>query len=245
VEFVELVASTLALTHPDRVTVTIAHEGPFAVVTVADTGVGIAPEMLPHVFDMFMQADAGGRSRSGLGIGLTLARKLVEMHGGRLTAHSAGVGRGSTFVVHLPLAVEERAKSTGAVPHVEPPRAQPERRVLVVDDNRDAADSLGALLEMLGARVRVVYDGHAALAALREFEPAVIFLDLGMPGLDGFEVARRIRQRDELRNIALVAVTGWGQDQDRRRTRAAGFDRHLVKPIDPGKMDAVLASVAP
>ncbi len=244
--FSNLLNNAAKYTDPDgSVTVTIAHEGPYAVVTVADTGVGIAPDMLPHVFDMFMQADAGGRSRSGLGIGLTLARKLVEMHGGRLTAHSAGVGRGSTFVVHLPLAVEERAKSTPAVPHAEPPRAQPERRVLVVDDNRDAADSLGALLEMLGARVRVVYDGHAALAALREFEPSVIFLDLGMPGLDGFEVARRIRQRDELRNIALVAVTGWGQEQDRRRTRAAGFDRHLVKPIDPGKMDAVLASVAP
>jgi signal transduction histidine kinase/CheY-like chemotaxis protein len=227
-----------------HVTVTIDREGGCAVVTVADTGVGIAADTLPHVFDMFMQVDAGGRSRSGLGIGLTLARKLVEMHGGRLTAHSGGVGRGSTFIVRLPLAADERANAAPDVPHAETPGVPAERRVLVVDDNRDAADSLGALLEMLGARVRVVYDGHAALAALREFEPAVIFLDLGMPGLDGFEVARRIRQRKELRNVALVAVTGWGQEQDRRRTRAAGFDRHLVKPIDPRKMDAVLASVA-
>jgi len=226
-----------------RIFISTACENDTVTVTVADTGVGIDADTLPHVFDMFMQADAGGRSRIGLGIGLTLARKLVEMHGGRLSAYSEGVGKGSKFVVHLPMAEAERARAVSDASSTGEPTIRTERRVLVVDDNRDAADSLGALLEMLGAHVRVVYDGHAALAALREFQPAVIFLDLGMPGLDGFEVARRIREHEDLRDVALVAVTGWGQEQDRRRTRAAGFDRHLVKPIDPRKMDAVLASV--
>jgi CheY-like chemotaxis protein len=215
-------------------------------VAITDTGVGIASQTLPHVFDMFMQAEAvGGRTRSGLGIGLTLARKLVEMHGGRLTAHSEGVGKGSTFVVHLPLSARtEQDVTTGTHPTSEVATGSVTQRVLVVDDNRDAADSLGTLLQLQGAEVRVVYDGHAALGVLREFRPTVIFLDLGMPGLDGFEVARRIRQREDFRGIALVAVTGWGQEQDRRRTRAAGFDRHLVKPIDPGNMHSVLASLA-
>ena len=228
-----------------RVSLEVRRDAGSVHVTVTDTGVGIASQALPHVFDMFVQADAvGGRARSGLGIGLTLARKLVEMHGGRLTAHSEGVGKGSTFVVHLPLSARNEQDVTHANPPAEPPPTIVAQRVLVVDDNRDAADSLGALLQLLGAKVRVVYDGHAALAVLREFRPSVIFLDLGMPGLDGFEVARRIRQREDFRGVALVAVTGWGQEQDRRRTRAAGFDRHLVKPIDPGNMHSVLASLA-
>jgi signal transduction histidine kinase/ActR/RegA family two-component response regulator len=229
-----------------RVSLAVRCDAESVYVAITDTGVGIASQTLPHVFDMFMQAEAvGGRTRSGLGIGLTLARKLVEMHGGRLTAHSEGVGKGSTFVVHLPLSARtEQDVTTGTHPTSEVATGSVTQRVLVVDDNRDAADSLGTLLQLQGAEVRVVYDGHAALGVLREFRPTVIFLDLGMPGLDGFEVARRIRQREDFRGIALVAVTGWGQEQDRRRTRAAGFDRHLVKPIDPGNMHSVLASLA-
>ena len=228
-----------------RVALDVKRDDRSVLVTVTDTGVGIASQTLPHVFDMFVQADAiGGRSRSGLGIGLTLARKLVEMHGGQLSAHSEGVGKGSMFVVRLPLAVGNESRATRNEVAAEATSASVEQRVLVVDDNRDAADSLGALLQLLGAEVRVVYDGHAALAVLHDFRPGVIFLDLGMPGLDGFEVARRIRQRTDLRDVALVAVTGWGQEQDRRRTHAAGFDQHLVKPIDPKNMHAVLASLA-
>ena len=227
---------------PGKIAIRVERRDGRARVEVADTGIGIAADALPHVFDMFVQADAAaGRARSGLGIGLTLARRLAEMHGGRVTAESAGVGKGSTFCVSLPLS-EDKADASSR-PAIERTDPRIDYRILVVDDNRDAADSLGALLEGLGATVRSVYDGHAALAALRDFKADVVFLDLGMPGLDGFEVARKIREREDLSNVALVAVTGWGQQQDRARTRAAGFDRHLVKPIDPPKIHAVLASV--
>jgi len=227
---------------PGKIEIRVERRDGRARVQLTDTGIGIAADALPHVFDMFVQADAeAGRARSGLGIGLTLARRLAEMHGGRVTAESAGIGKGSTFCVSLPLA--EGEIQTCGPPAIE--RADPriDYRILVVDDNRDAADSLGALLEGLGASVRVVYDGHAALEALGDFEADVVFLDLGMPGLDGFEVARKIREREDLRNVALVAITGWGQQQDRARTQAAGFDRHLVKPVDPPRIHAVLASV--
>ena len=228
-----------------RIAIAARSDAGCAVVAVSDTGVGISPQTLPHVFDMFVQADAAqGRTRSGLGIGLTLARRLVEMHGGRLTAHSEGVGKGSTVIVRLPLVQSEGAPVKRKPAGAGPPAVTVSRKILVVDDNRDAADSLGALLELQGATVRVVYDGHSALATLADFRPDIVFLDLGMPGIDGFEVARRIRQRDELHDVALVAVTGWGQEQDRRRTRAAGFDRHVVKPIDPNKMQSLLNLVA-
>jgi signal transduction histidine kinase/DNA-binding response OmpR family regulator len=201
-------------------------------VVLRDNGVGIPAEMLPKVFNIFTQIDRTlGRSQGGLGIGLTIVKRLVEMHAGRVEVFSDGEGRGSEFVVTLPLA--KRAPVVQPVtppPQVQPPKE--DQRILVVDDNRDAADSLGALLEFLSARVRVEYNGASALAALDAFKPDIIFLDIGMPGMDGYEVARRIRQAEAHKCVRLIALTGWGQSEDLRRSRDAGFDLHLVKPIE-------------
>jgi PAS domain S-box-containing protein len=213
-----------------------------AVVSVQDEGIGLAAEMLPRVFDLFTQVDCSiGRAQGGLGIGLALARRMVELHGGRVEARSGGLGRGSEFVVHLPLAITHPADAP--VRPVATQASRPPRRILVVDDNRDAADSLGLLLESADADVRVVYDGPSALEALSGFRPEAVLLDLGMPGMDGYETARLIRQRPEGRHIALIALTGWGQDQDRARTRRTGFDHHLVKPVDFDLLQALLASL--
>jgi signal transduction histidine kinase/CheY-like chemotaxis protein len=222
-----------------RIGISARRDDGHAVVTVSDTGKGIAPEALPRVFDMFVQANSGdSRAQSGLGIGLTLVRSLVEMHGGSVDAHSAGPGRGSKFVVRLPLSA---ASPVHAEASALPEQALPGMpRVLVVDDNRDAADSLGALLQVFGADVRVVYDGPAALSIFGEFHPAAVFLDIGMPGMDGYAVAARLRERAGADAVVLVALTGWGQEQDRRRTQAVGFDHHLVKPADMGALQALM-----
>jgi signal transduction histidine kinase len=226
-----------------RIGIAARREGGAVLVTVSDTGIGIAPEALPRVFDMFVQVDAGDRrAQTGLGIGLTLARSLVEMHGGSVAARSPGIGRGSEFVVRLPLARRDLprmavdAKAAQRIPGLP--------RVLVVDDNRDAADSLAAVLKMLGAEVRVSNGGEAALEELGKFRPAVVFLDLGMPGMDGYETARHMRSREEGRTTMIVALTGWGQESDRRQTQAAGFNQHLVKPADIPALQAVLATLA-
>jgi signal transduction histidine kinase len=209
------------------------------VVRVRDNGVGIAPDALPRIFDMFMQAGLPGRSlQPGLGIGLTLARSLVELHGGSIEARSDGPGRGAEFTVRLPLAPAACAQP--AVPGPQASAASRRRRVLIVDDNRDAADSLGALLQVLGADVHVVHSGPRALETLERFRPEVVFLDIGMPEMDGYEVARRIRGMQEWRDLRLVALTGWGQERDRRLSKAAGFDHHLIKPADVGTLRSVL-----
>ena len=212
------------------------------VVSVTDTGIGIPAEALSKVFDMFAQvADRSHARRAGLGIGLTLARSLVTLHGGQLTAESDGPGKGSRFTVRLPVSKREEtqpassAERTAASVH--------SQRILVVDDNRDAAASLGALLTILGAEVRVVHDGPSALEAFDQFHPQVTLLDLGMPGMDGYEVARRIRAHPDSGQTALIALTGWGQERDRRRTTEAGFDCHLTKPVDIDTVTAALASV--
>jgi CheY-like chemotaxis protein len=192
---------------------------------------------------MFVQADVTDhRAQSGLGIGLTLARRLVEMHGGTLTACSEGPGRGSEFTVRLPLVDRQvlRRASPGAARH----HVSGVPRILVVDDNRDAADTLGAVLQMLGADVRITHDGQAALEAVSSFRPAAVFLDLGMPGMDGHEVARRILADPATPPPVLVALTGWGQENDRRATHATGFHRHLVKPAEIEDLEDVLASLA-
>ncbi len=222
-----------------NITLTASREGGEAVVRVRDRGVGIPADLLPHVFELFTQGQPTlARSEGGLGVGLTVVRSLVEMHGGRVEAHSDGPGMGSEFVVRLPLpAAEERpaAPAKGAA------APAPARRVLVVDDNRDAADSLALLLRTYGHDVTVAYDGLEGVAAALEFRPDVALLDLGLPGLSGYEVAQRLRREPELGKMLLAAVTGYGQDEDRRRTREAGFDIHLVKPADLDVIQALLA----
>ncbi|NCC30017.1 MAG: hybrid sensor histidine kinase/response regulator, partial [Gammaproteobacteria bacterium] len=211
-------------------------------VLVKDTGVGISAELLPRLFDMFSQGHPDPSiARGGLGIGLSLVRKLAELHGGRVEARSAGPGQGSEFMVFLPLSAREWAARPAE--HASPTAsttAATTCRILVVDDNRDAAKSLAMLLELKGAEVQVCYDGPSALAALEQHPTDVAILDIGMPGMDGQEVARRIRARPEYRRIALIAMTGLGEEADRARSLEAGFDRHLVKPIAFDTLDAVL-----
>jgi signal transduction histidine kinase len=242
--FSNLLNNAVRYTDPGgRIGIAARRDAGAVAVSVSDTGIGIAADALPRVFDMFVQANArDSRAQTGLGIGLTLVRSLAEMHGGSVTARSAGAGRGSEFVVRLPLArrdlprVAVDAKAAQRIPGLP--------RVLVVDDNRDAADSLAAVLKMLGAEVRVSNGGEAALEELGKFRPAAVFLDLGMPGMDGYETARQMRSREEGRAAMIVALTGWGQESDRRQTQAAGFNQHLVKPADLPALQAVLATLA-
>ena len=211
-----------------------------AIVRVTDNGEGIPRPMLQRVFNMFTQVNTGVRAQGGLGIGLTLAKTLVHLHGGTIEAASDGTGKGCEFTVRLPLVA--RAMQAPSEPAKDILAAAPLRRVLVVDDNHDAADSLGMLLQFLGAEVMVVHDGHAALAAIKRFHPAVVLLDLGMPGMNGLEVARRMREDPSAGGVTLVALTGWGQREDRRRTTEAGFDYHLVKPADVGTLQSILST---
>ncbi|HZU36375.1 MAG TPA: ATP-binding protein [Gemmataceae bacterium] len=212
------------------------------VLRVRDTGIGIAPEMLPKIFDLFVQVDhAATKSQGGLGIGLTLVRNLVEMHRGTVQVHSAGLGMGSEFVVRLPLMDQETATPKQPCEQGWTP-ASSGRRLLVVDDNQDAADSLAVLLRLQGHEVEVAHDGAAALELAQDYRPEIVFLDLGMPGMDGYEVARRLRQQPGLEQVRLAALTGWGQQEDRRRTAAAGFDHHLVKPVEPDLLQQLLGS---
>jgi PAS domain S-box-containing protein len=222
------------------------QRGAEAVVTVKDTGIGISPQMLPRIFEMFTQVDHTlERSQGGLGIGLTLVKRLVELHGGTVEARSDGLGRGCEFVVRVPLAA--------AGPQAAPPdessggeasTTRAERRILVVDDNRDAVDSLGMLLKVMGHTVRTAYDGLEAVDAAATFKPELVLLDIGLPRLNGYEAARRIRELADGKGVLLVALTGWGQEEDRRRSKDAGFDHHLVKPVDPAELQRLLAGLA-
>lgn len=207
-------------------------EGEDAVIRVRDSGVGIPSEMLPRVFDLFAQAEHTlDRAQGGLGIGLALVRRLVEMHGGSVSAFSDASRGGSEFVVRLPT-VTAPADSTVRKPQAGGPNSDGKRRVLVADDNVDSAQSLALLLRMLGNTVMVAHDGVAAVAMARQFRPDIAVLDLGMPKLDGCRVANDIRKEPWGRGMFLIAVTGWGQEEFRNRTRHAGFDAHLVKPVD-------------
>ena len=218
----------------------IRREGDEVVVSVRDTGKGIPPEMLPRVFELFVQVDRDkGRAQGGLGIGLTLAQSLAELHRGRIEARSEGPDRGSEFLVRLPLA-PAHAEAGARGPSVARSDALASQRIMVVDDNRDAAESLGALLTLLGAEVHVANDGEEALAVFAAHHPTTVLLDIGMPGMDGHEVARRIRQRPDAGDVTLIALTGWGQEEDRKRSQSAGFDHHLIKPADIQKLEGLL-----
>jgi CheY-like chemotaxis protein/two-component sensor histidine kinase len=224
-----------------RIVVRAERAGREAVVRVRDNGIGIEARQIPRLFDMFVQADTSlERSRDGLGIGLTLVKRLVEMHGGRVEVHSEGRGRGSEFVVRLPIAL-----AAGPPPAATPPGVEPtvSRRVLVVDDNSDGAESLALLLKLNGHEVHIAHDGPEALTSVQRLQPDVVLLDIGLPGLNGYEVCRRIRAERWGRDITLIAVTGWGQDEDRRRSREAGFDTHLVKPVEHRRLLQLLASL--
>jgi PAS domain S-box-containing protein len=225
-----------------QIWLSVKQEKNEVVVSVRDTGIGISTPMLPKVFDMFMQADRSThRSQGGLGIGLTLVKRLVELHEGSISVRSDGPGKGSEFIVRLPVNAVQPERTT------KPPVSQrgdslPQRRVLVVDDNKDSAASMGMLLKFLGTDVQVAYDGATALATIERYRPDVVLLDIGMPGMDGFEVARQVRQRAEFDSIMLIALTGWGQAEDRHRTQTAGFDHHLVKPADITALQSLLIS---
>jgi CheY-like chemotaxis protein/two-component sensor histidine kinase len=223
---------------------TARQEGTELVLRVRDTGIGIDPELLPTIFDLFVQAERRlDRSHGGLGIGLTLVRRLVEMHSGSVTAHSEGPGKGSEFVVRLAALSEERKGAFLRQQADHPQQVAPPapRRILVVDDNVDAAESLAVLLRLEGHEVRTAHDGPAALAAAQADPPEMVILDLGMPRMDGFEVARRLRALPKSKDVLLVALTGWAQEEDRRRCYEAGFDGHLPKPPELNALRQFLA----
>jgi len=226
-----------------RIEVSAEREGNNLALSVKDDGIGIAPEHLTGIFDMFAQIEGlDGRADGGLGIGLALVKGLTELHGGSVAARSAGLGHGSEFLLHLPLPVQAPdAASLGAGPA---PRTTERRKLLIVDDNRDAAESLAMLLEMAGHDVRVAYLGRTALAYAQTFRPDVALLDIGMPDLSGYEVARGLRQQPWAAGLQLIAITGWGQDEDRRRAAEAGFDNHLTKPIDPAQLERLIGNPA-
>jgi CheY-like chemotaxis protein len=208
--------------------------------TVRDTGAGIGPDMLPRLFQTFAQADRTlDRSAGGLGLGLAIVKGLAGLHGGTARAESPGLGRGSTFTVTLPTRAEAPALS-GPPPGTRP--APRRLRVLIVEDNPDAADSLRMLLEVYGYQVTVAYTGPDGVKAAEEHRPAVVICDIGLPGMDGYRVARALRENPATAAARLIALTGYGQDEDRRRAREAGFDEHLTKPADPAVLESLLAA---
>jgi PAS domain S-box-containing protein len=228
-----------------RISLLVERADSQGVVRVRDTGMGIPAEMLPHIFELFTQVDRTlDRAEGGLGIGLTLVRRLTEMHGGRVEAHSEGPGQGSEFVVRLPL-MQEEPPAVALTESADPVRpARPSgRRVLVVDDNRDSAESLALLLRLFGNDVRTAHDGRQGLVVAETYRPDVVLLDIGLPGLNGYEVARQLRERPKLAGVVLVALTGFGTEEDRRQARAAGFDHHMVKPVDLDALQELLVSL--
>jgi CheY-like chemotaxis protein len=225
-----------------RIVLKVSREGRHATISVKDTGIGISRELLPTVFDLFTRVHASSDpGEGGLGIGLALVRRLTEMHGGTVTAHSDGTGLGAEFIVRLPLVAThtipmEPSSNTNPLP------VMAARRIVVADDNHDSADVLATLLGLHGHDVRVAHDGIEVLAIAETFKPHVVLLDLGMPKMDGYETARQTRSRPWGKNAMLIALTGWGQQQDRQRTAEAGFDAHLVKPVTDSDLFQLLAA---
>src|SRR5262249_42183157 len=241
---VNLLDNAVKYTDPGgEVWLTCVREGQEVIIRVWDTGIGIAPEMLPRIFDLFAQADHTlERARGGLGIGLTLIRNLVEMHGGTITASSAGLGKGSEFIVRLPVVTNAAAARSNPAKVLR--RQFKPLRMLVVDDNVDATTSLAMLLRLHGHTVEMANDGSSALATAKSFRPQVAILDIGLPHMDGYELAHRLRGEAGLQNAILVAITGYGYEADRQRARKAGFDHHLVKPVDPEDLKRFVESIS-
>jgi CheY-like chemotaxis protein/chorismate mutase len=238
-----LLTNAAKYTEPRRaIDVTAEAQGADVLVRVRDSGIGIAPEMLPNVFDLFVQEKGSlDRAQGGLGIGLTVVRSLVHLHDGSVEARSAGLGQGSEFVVRLPLDPDQaRDPAPAASPEAKPERPS-RRRVLIVDDNVEAAEMLATLLEAHGHDTSVVGDGPSALAIAPVFQPEVALLDIGLPVMDGYELARRLRGIPGFATTRLVAITGYGQASDRRRSREAGFDEHLVKPVNVDTLIKILS----
>ena len=231
-----------------RIDVAVRTEDGAVVISVKDTGIGIPVERLDTIFEMFSQIETSlARSRGGLGIGLSLTRRLVEMHGGSVVARSKGVGHGSEFIVRLPIISAESATTPPARESLREPKesSAPDRvRILVADDNRDAAESLAAMLELYGHDVRTVHDGEAAIDAAHEFQPHNALLDIGMPKLNGYEVCRRLRSAPSSGKVTFIAITGWSQPMDHQMSREAGFHHHLVKPVDPFALVALISELA-
>jgi len=225
-----------------EIELSVEAEDRTAVVRVKDSGIGIPAEMLPRVFNLFTQVDRHlHRSQGGLGIGLTLVKRLVEMHAGSVEARSEGAGRGSEFIVRLPVVAAAQAAQQKR--EQEKTSLASKFRVMVVDDNHDGAETLGMMLGIMGNEIRLAHDGLAAIHAAEEFRPDVVLLDIGMPVLDGYEACRRIRASDWGKSMVLIALTGWGQEADRRRTKEAGFDQHLVKPVEAATLMSVFAGI--
>jgi CheY-like chemotaxis protein len=223
-----------------KISLTIRREGDRLAISVRDTGIGISAELLPRVFDMFVQGDRSiARTEGGLGIGLTLVHKLAEMHDGSVTALSEGPGKGSEFIVRLPTSGQDSSKSPTESHSSNVGRAG--ARVLVVDDNADTALGLAKLLKLLGHDVQTASDGLQAVERAKILKPEIILLDIGLPGMNGYQVAQLLRQEDCCRDALLIAVSGYGQDEDRRRSMESGFDHHLVKPVDFNTLMAVIA----
>lgn len=223
-----------------HIQLTVERRDKQVAITVKDNGIGIPPHMLEPIFDMFLQVDQSlERSQSGLGIGLTLAKRLVELHGGNIKALSEGLGKGSEFIVRLPITIDQIAPPATMSSAKE---TSPGARILIVDDNRDSAKSLAEVLTLSGNETFVVHDGEEAVAAAEQQRPDVILLDIGLPKLNGFDACRRIRENPWADGVLIIALTGWGQEEYRRKSAEAGFDRHLVKPVDLGKLMTLLAS---
>jgi CheY-like chemotaxis protein len=226
-----------------RISLAVEQSGDECLLRVRDTGVGIAPALLPRIFDLFTQAErALDRSQGGLGIGLAVVQRLVELHGGRVAAHSS-LGHGSEFVVHLPAVAAPVVAVAATIAAEATAPTQRCLRVLVVDDNVDTVESLGMLMQLEGHAVRTAHSGPGAMAAAGDYRPDVVLLDIGLPGLDGFEVAKRIRKDPLRQGVVLVALTGYGQEADRQRSHEAGFDHHLVKPVDFAAVQEIFATV--
>jgi PAS domain S-box-containing protein len=228
-----------------RIWISAVRQGEEGVVRVKDTGIGIPPKKLKHLFEMFFQVDRTlERSQGGLGIGLSLVRRLVELHGGTVDARSEGLGKGSEFMVRLPVIVERVPLPQASEPSGAPDFKSPSRRIVVVDDNRDSADALAMFLRLYGYETDTAYDGVEGLEAAERMRPDAVLLDIGMPRMNGYDACRCLREKPWGKGLVLIAMTGWGQEEDRRRTIEAGFDAHIVKPVDPTDLIKLIASLS-